>query len=226
MKIYRTLLTFIVVGLVIAPLAYAGEGHGEHHPHKQIQLVLGDGDATVIDVSDLEEGESRQMFAGDKELVITHTGDGLAIEVDGEEINIGGLGDHHVHVESLDGDLEQLISSSHSKVIVKRLGGDGDSDGFHFIGENGEDVDFEFDLDGDHTWVSADGERHVMVLGDAGMGLGGEVAAQHLQSTGVLDDLDEAKRDAILEALRSMQGPHMEVDKEVIVIRKGADDVH
>ena len=224
MKSLHTLL--VVVVLVASFFVVAGVVADEAHAQKHIKLALGGGDITTVDVSDLEEGETYQEFVGDKELLITNTGDDLRIEIDGEEINLGNLGDHHVEIHGEDGDHSQVITSTHSKIIVKHLGeGEGDAHGFHFISSDGEEVDFDFDIDmdGDHTWVSADGERRVMVLRDGLMG-GGTAAAEHLEASGVLDDLDSAKKEEILEALRSVSGPQVEVDGKVVVIRKGEDE--
>lgn len=223
MKPLHTLLT--IAFLIVSLFAAANVVADEESIQKHIKLALGEGEVTTIDVSDLEEGESHQQFVGDKELIITNTGDGLRIEIDGEEIDLGNFGSHHhVEVHSEHGDNTQVFSSSHSKVIVKHLDGD-DERGFHFITGEGEEVDFDFDMDGSHTWVDGDGERRVMVFRAGGHG--GDAAAQHLESSGVLDDLDSAKKEAILEALREMHGPHVDVDKDVVFIRKGGDeDVH
>lgn len=223
MKSLHTLLAVAV--LIVSLFAAAGVVADEESIQKRIQLALGDGEVTTIDVSDLEEGESHQQFVGDKELIITNTGDGLRIEIDGEEIDLGNFGSHHhVEVHSEHGDNTQVFSSTQSKVIVKHLDGT-EGHGFHFISGDGDEVDFDFDMDGEHTWVSEDGERRVMLLGVGGHG--GDAAAQRLEASGVLEDLDSAKKEAILEALRGMGGPHVDVDKEVIFIRKGADeDVH
>lgn len=218
MKHIRTLLAIAIVSLMAVTLSYAGEGHSHK---KKIKVDVGDGDAVVADVSDLEIGESRQLYAGDKEVVVTNTEDGLRLEIDGETMELGDLGGHHMELHSGHGDGHRVITTGDSKIIVKHLDGAAGAQGFHFISGDGEEVEFDIDVDGDSSWVGEDGQRRVVMIGG---GHGGEAAVRRLQASGVLDDLDEDKKQAILEALREGDGHYVEVEKKVIVIRQGDDD--
>lgn len=224
-KHIHSLVAVAVASLMAVTFSYAGEGHHK----KEIKVDVGAGDAVVADVSDLEIGDSRQLYAGDKEVVITNTEDGLRIEVDGEVMDLGPLDGHHMEVHSTHGDGthgdgHRVITSNHSKVIVKHLDGEAGEHGYHFISGDGEEVDFDFDIDvdGEQEWVSEDGDHHVVMIG-GGHG-GGEAAAVRLEASGVLDDLDDAKKQAILDALRSDADHEVKIEKKVIVIRQGADE--
>lgn len=215
MKNLQSLLAVVFASLIAVAVSYGGEGQNHR---KQVALALGGEDAVVADVSDLEPGESRQLYAGDKEVVITNTEDGLQIELDGEVIDIGG---DLMHIDSEHGDHHQVFTSSQSKVIVKHLDGEGDGHGFHFITGDGEDV--EIDVDADHEWIDHDGERKVVMFNGGGsvVDLGGEIAAAKLEASGALDDLDDDKREEILEALRGQGNSDVAVEKRVVVIRQG-----
>ncbi len=87
-----------------------------------------------------------------------------------------------------------LTGDGDRKVVIHKLHGDGGhGHGYHYVhGAEGEDVD--------------------VVIERAS-------AADHLAESGVLDDLDEAKRQEILDTLRQMHRLHKQVrvrvDKEV-----------
>lgn len=223
MKSIHTLLAVAVASLIAVTFSYAGEDHS-HESH--VTLEIDGSDAVVADVSDLAIGESRQIYAGDKEVVITNTEDGLKIDIDGETVDVGGHGQHLMKLHSRHGagdhDVESIFTSSQANVIVKHLAGEEGEHGYHFISGDGEDVEIDFDMDGDHEWIDADGEHRVIVFDGVG-GHSGEAAALRLEASGALEGLDEAKKQEILDALRAMEGPHVEVNKEVIFIRKGSD---
>lgn len=167
---------------------------------KHVVKVAVDGDVEVIEVEDLEEGESRQFFTdGGHEIVVTRTADGLDLEVDGE---------------ALDLDEERVV---HKEVIVHRLGGDGeeidlDLDGEHRVfhvasGTPATKVIVKKKGDGStYAWSTTDGEE-IDLEGLESFEFHTTSAADFLREKGVLDDLDEDQRRAILDALEEYQGP-------------------
>ena len=181
---------------------------------KEIKIITdANAGAIQLDVADLEVGESRQILTDDgKEVVVTRTEEGYELEIDGEEIEIGGPG-HNMVFHGQGGE-----HGGH-KVIVKHLEMD-DSTGYHFISADGEGV--EVDLDETFQWVQSGGGHehlaHVLALGHPG-----ERAAAHLEESGVLDDLDDAKRQEILDALKSFV-PHVgHGDSKMVVIKVDHD---
>lgn len=204
MKILHTLLAATLATLLIAASGVACDEHaeGESHEHSLALLLDGESETLTLDVDDLEVGETRQFFTeGGKEVVVTRTEDGYDLTVDGKEINIGGEG----HYTMLHGDHD-------AKVMIKKLIS-GESHGYHFITGDGEDV--EIDVDHDFHWVHG-GEGDVKV-----MAFGAGDAAKRLEESGVLDNLPEEKRQAILDALGEAHGTH--VEKRVMIIKKGDD---
>lgn len=176
---------------------------------KEIKIITdGDAEAIDLDIADLEVGETRQMFTeSGKEVVITRTEEGYEIDVDGEEIEIGG----HGHLMMVHG---HGHDDHDANIIVKHFEA-GDEKGFHFVTGDGEMV--EIDLEQRVEWVhegGADGTQvRVMSLGGHAEGL-----AKKLEKSGVLDDLDDAKRQEILDALKTM-GPHVEhIGENMMVI--------
>lgn len=178
---------------------------------KEIVKVAVDGDVEVIEVEDLEEGESRQYFmdAG-QEIVVTRTEEGFELEIDGEPLDF----DDHRLVEK--------------KVVVHRLGGDGqeidlDVGGEHRVlhlssGFPATRVMVRKTDDGStYAWSTADGGE-IDLEGLEHFEFHRTSAADFLREKGVLDGLDEDQRRAILDALEEYQGPMTAPRVKVMVL--------
>jgi len=192
------------LGLVVSGFAWAGDGEGETR-HK-FKIVLDDGgehDVLKLEAEDLEVGETRELTTDSgKEVVIARTEEGFDITVDGKEIVVGGE-DHsfvHAHGEG-------------RRVIVHHTG-DGESEHHAvFINEDGEKVE----IDGEHemTWVTAGGEHGLHVEE-------GPSVADQLVESGVLDGLDTATRQDILDELKKIA--ETRIKKRVVIVE--SDELH
>ena len=176
-----------LVALVIATLFTATFTFAEpdKHHHEEVKVMV-NGEKLSLELDDLEEGETRQFFTDSgKEVLITREADGLNISVDGEEIELGGKERH---------------------VMVKRLGDGDQSFVFHHDGDsNTEDV--RIHLGSDHEWVDADGTKVILMKAP-------KSPAQHLIDSGVLDQVDETAREAILEVLRGIEPQHIFLEEK------------
>jgi hypothetical protein len=192
MKSIHALVALVIATLFTATFTFAGDGDAHHH--EEVKMIV-NGETINLDLDDLAEGETRQFFTNSgKEVVVTREADGLNLSVDGEEIELGGPGRH---------------------VMVHRTG-DGDHD---FVFHHDGDVDHEavsIHLDGDHEWIDADGDAKVFIMKAHGS------PAQHLIDSGVLDQVDETAREAILEVLRELEPKH-EV-RRMVFQKKGEGD--
>ncbi len=210
MKILQTILALTVASLVAVTFTFAGE-EPEIKVERHIKLALTDGEEPlVIDAHDLEVGESRQFFTDSgKEVLLSRTDDGLTLEVDGKEMNLGMRhGDHHSSFN--------MTGGEHGKVIIKQLHGMGE-DGED--GEHGEHAFHYVHSDEDFQWVDEGS-------GDVRVKVGPHHSPlQHLLDSGVLDEVDEATRQKIIDTLKEAEphGGHMrkmiriEVDEEAEV---------
>lgn len=141
--------------------------------------IAADDEPITIEASDMEVGETRQSFTeSGKEVLVTRTEEGFQLEVDGKEIDVDlPHAGDHGHGHHA---TFNMSGDEEGKVIIRKFV-DGDEHGYHFVhAAAGEDVDLVI-------------ERFS--------------AADRLVESGVLDDLDEAKRQEILDALREME-PH------------------
>ncbi len=192
MKTIHAILAVLFASLLVSAFSFAAEPEVK----RQIKIAA-DGEVVSLDANNMEIGDTRQTFTDSgKEVLVTRTEDGFQVEIDGKEIDIDiphGEG-HHAIVSTTSGD--------DRKVIVRKFKGEGDGDehGYHFI-HAGE---------GDHHWVQKDG-------GDVDVVIEHFSAADRLLESGVLDDLDEAKRQEVLDTLKNME-PHGEVQKQVRVM--------
>lgn len=138
MTIVRTVLALLVATLVVVTFGFAGEAHEK----KVIKLMLdSDSEPFELDITELEVGESRQLFDEEgREVLVTRLEEGLEVKVDGETIEIlhpghvGIHGDHDgkrviikkigEHGDDVDVDVEVLgeAHGEHSRVIVRGLG--------------------------------------------------------------------------------------------------------
>lgn len=209
MKLAQSLLAALFATLLIATAGIALAGHDVED---QVKIFLdGDSEATVIDVEDMEVGDTRQLFTDSgKEVLITRTEEGFDLEVDGKSIDIGGKG-HFFGAHGLHGE-----GHGETKVIVKHLSGD--DHGFHFINTDGENV--TVDINEDFHWVHGEGAQEMRVFA-----LGGhQAAAQRLEESGVLDDLSDEKRQEILDALEPDEHRGTRIERRVMVIEVDEDD--
>ncbi len=199
MKPIHTISALLLIALIAPAFSFAAEPEVEH----RIAIkVMADGEMIEIDAGGMAIGETRQSYTDSgKEVLVTRTEDGYQLEVDGKEIDVdlpgGAHGDGHHAVFNMD-------SSEGKKVIIKKLGGDGDAHGYHFIHGDGEPHD------GAHHWVhKGDGEDVDIVIEHVS-------AADRLEESGALDDLSDEKRQEILDALRAGEGSH-QIHKQVRV---------
>ncbi|MEM8930530.1 MAG: hypothetical protein AAGE94_05115 [Acidobacteriota bacterium] len=222
----------IVLPLLLALTTLTATAHADGEPQieieKKIQVIvatggLDDGDREVIrlDGDDLDVGESRQFFTDDgKEVLVTRTEDGVDIEIDGESIDIGGIHEQHMVIKTEGDEFEDV-----RRILVETLGDEADHN-FVFHGGGAKVIQ----LDGsDFHWTTSDedGSPHAMV-----MKLQRRSAADHLEASGALDDLDEATRRQVLDALKQFDAstPHFEHfghgEHDIQIIREHRHDEH
>ena len=191
MKTVHKILALLFATLLVSAVSFAAEPHIQH----KIELKLDGADHIAIETDDLEVGETRQFFTDSgKEVVLTREEDGLKIEVDGEELELGlHGGGHHAFVN--------VYGGSDKTVVIQKLGGDG-AHAFAFGHGEGH------------------GELHWVEKGEHGEGFSFVIerpsAADHLIESGVLDDLDEETRQNILDTLNELE-PRLHVAKRVVV---------
>ncbi len=198
MKTIHAILALIFATLLVSAFSFAAEP--EHEIKHHIKLKIADGDDVVaVDAADLEVGETRQSYTeSGKEVLLTRLEKGYQLVVDGKEIDLGlshGEG-HGAHKE-----VYHFSGDEDAKVMIRTMGGE-EGHNYAFIHGSGE---------GDHHWVEKgeDGE-------DVDIFIERFSPADHLLKSGVLDDLDEGKRQEILDALREME-PHKRIQKKIIV---------
>lgn len=209
----RTFLATLLACLLIptAGVALASDDgdivvHERHH----IKLKL-DEAMDVIEVDDLEIGESRQFFTDEgKEIVVTRGEDGVDITVDGEEIDMP----KKIRVERLHEEVRGDGEQGEHKVIIRSGHSDGHNNVWVTSGDEGKAiVEIENLVDGHEMhWVSSDG-TDIQIRRSS--------AADHLKKSGALDGLDEDERQAILDALEEFdsESPH----RKMIFIEKDED---
>ncbi len=150
---------------------------GDPEAKHRIEIkIAADDEMVTIDADDLKMGETRQSFTDSgKEVLVTRTEDGIQLEIDGKEIDVDMPHGEGHHA------MFNMTGDEDKKVVIRKFHGDGagDEHGYHFIhAGDGEDVNLVIE--------------HFS-------------AADRLAESGVLDDLDEAKRQEILDALRAME---------------------
>ncbi len=206
MKTMQAILALIVATLVTGTFTFAHEeGEVDIETKHRIKLELAtDGEPLLIEADDLEIGETRQIYTeSGKEVVLTRTEEGVELTVDGEAVELGmHHGTHGLH---------HISTSGHgdTKVFIKRLGDgeEGEHEVHYTYGEGEGEV---------MHWVSAAEEARAFAFH-----IETKSAVDHLLEAGVLDDLDSAKREEILDALRELEGPHEHVktiEKRIIVL--------
>lgn len=218
----RTLLAsllaccLIPVFILSAGVALAGDDDKiiikEQHKFR-LQL---DGDMDVIEVDDLEIGESRQFFTDEgKEIVVTRGEDGVDITVDGEEIDMPKVIRVETLHEEIHGDGEHGEHGADVKKVIVRSGhSSGHNNVWVTSGDKGKAIVEIENLGDGHEmhWVSSSGED-IQIRRSS--------AAEHLKESGALDGLDESERQAILDALEEFdsESPH----RKMIFIEKDED---
>lgn len=235
------LVSLLVFGALVATaLAFATFAHADEEVKVEalIKLVLDDEHAEVIelDASDMEIGDSRQLYTeSGKEVVVTRGENGFEITVDGEDLDLPTVhqqkkvvivkahgehdGEHdELHEVIIHGEGDYKSHSAY-KFVISGEGEGGEhvfhhsGDGSHhavFISESGETTDVDVDSEG-FAWATGEGAKVMRVDGSS--------AAEHLEESGALDNLDEATRERILEALRKHQD-----GSKVRLIVTGSDD--
>ncbi len=177
MKPIHAILAALAACLLVSTLAFAA---GEPEAKRRLEIkIAADDDVVKIEADDMEIGETRQSFTeSGKEVLVTRTEDGFQLEVDGKEIDVDlpHAGDHGDGHHAM----FNMTGDEARKVVIHKFHGEGGDDhGYHYVhAGGGEDVDLVI-------------ERFS--------------AADRLAESGVLDDLDEAKRQEILDALREME---------------------
>lgn len=218
-----TLIAFALVAMtsvVVTGAAIADEPEIE----RQVKLkIVADGDTLDAELGDLEIGESQQLFTQEgNQVVATRTEEGYELDIEGRDEPILVRTGDHAYAFSFDTDCEGDDCPRHI-AVTKDIEIDGEGHGagrrMVFIGDN-DDIHVVGDDDGDMTWIehegAGEGGVHVIRSGD------GAAAAERLIESGALDDLDDAKRQEILDALRAGDGASG-VDVKVIKMRRGGD---
>lgn len=202
--LHRTLV-LAAAGALVATTLFAGEPHVERR--MKIQLGSDASDVLVVEeADDMEIGETRQYFTdGGEEVLITRTETGREIEVDGKTIVV-------------DDDEGGVFVGSHVdhhvRKIVERIVAEGEGD--HRVRAYAYSTDLDLEVDPSLRAIEL------------------KSPSDRLLESGVLDDLDEAKRQEILEALRSshgegfhwFEGPHGHGEEDVRVIRIEKREIH
>lgn len=192
MKTIHAILALIFATLLVSVFSFASE---EVERTRKVHIKIDqDGEAIDVEAEDLEIGETRQSFTDSgKEVLLTRTEDGFDLTVDGKKLNVGiPHGDHH----------SVFMHGGAAKVIIHELSGDGEGHRYSFV--HGDE-----ESHGDHHWVSkADGDHMILVERVS--------AAEHLQASGVLDDLDVDTRQKILDVLQDIE-PRTRIKKHVVV---------
>ncbi len=203
MKTIHAILALIVATLFVSAATLAGaEPEIQHRIKLKIQH---DDELVAIDAENMEVGETRQSYTeSGKEVLFTRTEDGYRLEVDGEEIELDlphGKG-HHTMIRTHGGE--------DAKVIVRKFGHDC---------EHGEDRAHGADCKHGYAYLHTD-DHHWVEKGEGGEEVHIEIErtdpADYLLESGVLDGLDEATRQKILDTLREMT-PHKRIEKRVVV---------
>jgi len=217
-------ILILAATLLLALPVLAEEDEGLH-VERQVKIkMVKDGDLLELDLSDMEVGDTQQFFTeSGKEVLVTRTEDAYKIAIDGEEEAIVlpvREGDNAFAFATGDEGEHVVIR----KRIVKGDCDDGDSDcaasSMVFVAKDGKVV--MEDVTGDASWVAAGAHAHAK--GHA-VRLHHKSAAQRLIESGVLDDLPEAKRKEILDALKSgEEGEHMVVIETEVSEEKEKND--
>ena len=175
MKIIHTVFAVLAALLLTSTFAFAAD---EPEGKRRIEIkITADEEPIAIDASDMEVGETRQNFnESGKEVLVTRTEDGFQLEVDGKEIDVDLP---HAGDHGHDHHATFSVSGDEDGKFIFRRFVDGDEHGYRYV-------------------HAADGEAVDLVIERFS-------AADRLAESGVLDDLDEAKRQEILDALRQME---------------------
>ncbi len=214
MKTKHAVLTVLFASLLVSAFSFAAvvppggdrSETAEAERHMEIKIVAND-QLVSIDADGMEVGDTRQSFTEDgEEVLVTRTEDGFNLEIDGKDVSVDLAHgeDHHANFNMTAGD--------DKKVIIRkfRIDGDGECDG---------DCEGECGGSGYHYLHAGEGEDVDVVIERFS-------ASDRLLESGVLDDLDEEKRQEILDSLRQME-PHGEIHKQVrVMIDKRIHEEH
>ena len=204
MKRLSFFVTLIAALALAASFSFAGEGEAHHRFKFKV-----DADSEAIVVDDLAVGETRQFFTDSgKEVIVTREEDGVKLTVDGKEINVDTL--HGLHGTAIvNVDSEKGEDGENVHVFIKKIIAHGDGEEgehavvWHGTGGEGEAHDVM-------VWTDEEGEGQATVT----IAMAPDVAESVLAS-GVLDDLDPAKREAILKAIKDAAAPQMMLHQKV-----------
>lgn len=202
MKIIHAILALIFATLFVAAFSFAGDA--PEIQHKVKIKIQHDGELVAIDAENMEVGETRQSYTeSGKEVLFTRTEDGYQLEVDGKEIELGMHGEGHHSTIHTSGDKD-------AKVIVRKFrGGDCEHDEDCEHGEHG------------YSFIHADTDHHWVEKGEGGaedvyIQIERTDPGDYLLESGVLDGLDEATRQKILDTLGELK-PHKRIEKRIVV---------
>lgn len=196
----KTLL--LLASLAFAALAFTAIAAQPEIEHKVHLKIIADDDLVDVELDDLAIGDSQQLFTeSGKQVVITRKEAGYEFDIEGRDepilVRTGTQAYAFAHDHSCDGDdcPQHVVIKKHVNVTTD---GDGAGQQMIFMSDDGE-VHRLGDGE-DVTWIagegSGDGKLHVIELD------GASSAAERLLASGVLDSLDDAKRQEILDALR------------------------
>lgn len=191
-----------------AATGFAAEAEAEPVRHSKMKLVLDqDGTAEQIELADLHElavGESRTFTtASGTPVVVTRDEQGFELDLNGKKIRLtdhfaaempGGPGEFHKRIMVTDGE------EGGANVMILRNKSAEDGDGAAIAGgETGNDVVMLRRMagDGPHAFAFATGDGEL-----AAQPLPVEATIARLQNSAKFQELDEATRATVLEALR------------------------
>ncbi len=207
-------LTLSLLALLALP-TLADDVHAEEVRKVVLKILAGD-ELVELDLSELEIGESQQTYAADgTQIVATRTEDSYTIQVGDEEEIVVSTGGHGVHFNAGGGEGHQVIIRKH----ISEMTGDGSHS--VFINSDGDALQIEVDEDS-YQWISGDDDESAHAAMAHVIRMQTTDPAQRLIDSGVLDELDAATRQKILDELRKVESPHAGQTK--VMIRKHHDD--
>ncbi len=212
MKAIHAILAITFAALIVSTFSFADE---DIHIESKVKIKIDGAEMVAIDAEDLEIGETHESFTDSgKRVLLTRTEEGLDLEVDGKKIDIGMSGaDGHGH-----GSHSIFVSGDDdAKVIINTLSGhSGVGHGYAFIHGDHDCEDDDCDH-GQHHWVQHGDEDVDIVIERIS-------AAEHLEASGALDDLDDETRQRILDTLNERRS--VDIKKKVIMIESSHAEIH
>lgn len=220
----KPLLLALLISTLLALTTVVVADEPEIERHVKLKIVA-DGETLDVELDDLEVGDSQQFFTENgTEFVVTRTEDAYEFDIEGrDEPIVVSTSEHGAYAYNYNTACEGDDCPRH--VVIKKdvhIDGEGEGSGRRmiFMSTDGDTHVTEGE-GGAMTWIEGDGDGEGLHFIHAG---GGEAAAERLLESGALDDLDEAKRQEILDAVRAGDGDgETNVDVKVIKIRKSGE---